>query len=115
MILPGRDVLFLFSMSKTLLKEIKNYALIILAIFSASFGIKGYLLSSHFIDGGVTGISMLLNNIFGLPLSILIPLINLPFIILAYYQMGFRFALKSSIAITGLALCLAFIPFPDVT
>ena len=96
-------------------KEIKSYVLIVLAILSAGMGIKGYLLSSHFIDGGVTGISMLLNNIFDLPLSILIPLINLPFIILGYYQMGLKFAIKSSIAITGLALCLAFMPYPDVT
>jgi uncharacterized membrane-anchored protein YitT (DUF2179 family) len=102
-------------MSKKLVKEIKNYILILLAILSAGLGIKGYLLSSHFIDGGVTGISMLLNDITGLPLSILIPLINLPFVILAYYQMGIKFAIKSSIAITGLALCLAFMPYPDVT
>jgi uncharacterized membrane-anchored protein YitT (DUF2179 family) len=78
-------------------------------------GIKGYLLSSHFIDGGVTGVSMLLNNIFGWPLYLLIPAINLPFIILGYYQMGLKFAIKSSGAILGLALCLLFIPYPDVT
>jgi uncharacterized membrane-anchored protein YitT (DUF2179 family) len=102
-------------MRKTVLKEIRNYILIVLAIGAAAFGIKGYLLSSHFIDGGVTGVSMLLNNIFGWRLSLLIPLFNLPFIILGYYQMGFRFALKSSIAIIGLSLCIAFVPFPDVT
>ena len=89
--------------------------LILLAILSAGMGIKGYLLSSHFIDGGVTGISMLLNNITGFPLYILIPVINLPFIILAYYQMGYKFALKSTIAIAGLALCIAFMPYPNVT
>jgi uncharacterized membrane-anchored protein YitT (DUF2179 family) len=77
-------------MKNTFLKEFKNYILIILAIFSAGFGIKGYLLSSHFIDGGVTGISMLLNNIFGFPLPVLIVLINLPFVILGYYQMGLK-------------------------
>jgi uncharacterized membrane-anchored protein YitT (DUF2179 family) len=71
------------------------------------------LLSSHFIDGGVTGISMLLNNIFEWPLYILIPLINLPFIILGYFQMGLRFAIKSAIAILGLAVCLAMVPYPD--
>lgn len=102
-------------MKNTALKEFKNYFLILLAILSAGMGIKGYLLSSHFIDGGVTGISMLLNNIFGWPLPILIVLINTPFIILGYYQMGLKFAIKSSIAITGLSLCLAFVPFPDVT
>lgn len=102
-------------MSKKLLREIKSYILIVLAILSAGLGIKGYLLSSHFIDGGVTGISMLLNDLLDIPLSILIPVINLPFIILGYYQMGLKFAVKSSIAITGLALCLAFMPYPDVT
>jgi uncharacterized membrane-anchored protein YitT (DUF2179 family) len=96
-------------------REIKSYILIIIAILSAGMGIKGYLLSSHFIDGGVTGISMLLNNIFGWPLYILIPLINLPFIILAYFQLGLKFALKSTLAIAGLAFCLAFVPYPDVT
>lgn len=102
-------------MKRRVFKEIRSYFLILLAILSAGLGIKGYLLSSHFIDGGVTGISMLLNSIFGAPLSIMIPLINLPFIILAYYQMGPKFALKSSIAIAGLALCMAFMPYPDVT
>ena len=96
-------------------REIKSYILIIIAILSAGMGIKGYLLSSHFIDGGVTGISMLLNNIFGWPLYILIPLINLPFIILAYFQLGLKFALKSTLAIAGLAFCLVFVPYPDVT
>ena len=71
-------------MKRKVLKEIKNYILIVLGILSAGMGIKGFLLSSHFIDGGVTGISMLLNNILGIPLSILIALINLPFLILAY-------------------------------
>lgn len=102
-------------MYRLVFRELKSYALIVLAIFSAGMGIKGYLLSSHFIDGGVTGISMLLNNIFGFPLFVLIPLINFPFIVLAYFQMGLRFAVKSSIAILGLALCLAFMPYPDVT
>jgi uncharacterized membrane-anchored protein YitT (DUF2179 family) len=102
-------------MMSTIYKEIRSYFLILLAILAAGMGIKGYLLSSHFIDGGVTGVSMLLNSITGLPLSISIPLINLPFIILAYYQMGAKYAFKSSVAIAGLALCLAFIPYPDVT
>lgn len=87
----------------------------LLAILSAGMGIKGYLLSSHFIDGGVTGVSMLLNGISGWPLSILIPLINLPFIVLAYYQLGIRFVFKTVVAIAGLAVCLAFVPYPDVT
>src|ERR1700712_2657161 len=102
-------------MSKNLLRDIKDIFLILLGIMAAGMGIKGYLLSSHFIDGGVTGISMLLNDIFNWPLYILVPLINLPFVVLGYYQMGLKFAIKSSSAILGLSLCLALIPYPDVT
>ncbi len=100
---------------KTFWKEARNAILIILGIFSAAFGLKGFLLSSRFIDGGVTGISMLTSDLASLPLALLIPLINLPFIIIGYRQIGKVFAVKSAIAIAGLALCLAVVQFPDVT
>lgn len=100
---------------KTFIRESVNILLIVLGILSAGMGIKGFLLSSHFIDGGVTGISMLLSNVLGYPLSILIPLINLPFIALGYRQIGWMFALKSTLAIAGLSVCLAFVNYPDVT
>ena len=93
----------------------KNAVLIIIGIFSAAFGVKGFLLSSRFIDGGVTGISMLVSDISGLPLAVLILVINLPFVAIGYQQIGSKFALKSGLAITGLALCLFFVRFPDVT
>ncbi|HEX8180850.1 MAG TPA: YitT family protein, partial [Pyrinomonadaceae bacterium] len=78
-------------------------------------GLKGFLLSSRFIDGGVTGISMLLADVTGWPLALLILVINLPFIALGYRQIGRRFAVKSALAIAGLAVCLATIKYPDVT
>src|SRR6476620_6089758 len=100
---------------KRLLSASQSTALIVLGIFSAAFGLKGFLLSSHFIDGGVTGVSMLLSNVLGWPLSLLIPVINLPFIAVAYRQIGRGFALRSVLAIAGLSLCLALVKFPDVT
>src|SRR5262245_14122018 len=78
-------------------------------------GLKGFLMSSRFIDGGVTGISMLLSDVLEFPLSVLILAINLPFIIVGYRQLGRKFALKSSLAIAGLSVCLAVIKYPDVT
>ncbi len=89
--------------------------MITLGILSAGMGLKGFLLSSHFIDGGVTGISMLLADITGLPISILIFIINIPFIFIGYRKLGTAFAIRSALAIAGLSLCLAFITFPDVT
>jgi len=100
---------------KTFVRELISFLLIVSGILSAGMGIKGFLLSSHFIDGGVTGISMLLGNVLGYPLAILVPLINIPFIALGYHQIGSKFALKSILAIAGLAVCLAFVDYPDVT
>nr|WP_249665266.1 YitT family protein [Mucilaginibacter sp. Bleaf8] len=88
---------------------------VILGILSAGMGLKGFLLSSHFIDGGVTGISMLVADITHLPISILIFVINLPFIVLGYKRVGIAFAIRSALAIAGLSVCLAFVHYPDVT
>ena len=100
---------------KKFIHGLLDFALIVLGIFSAALGLKGFLLSSHFIDGGVTGVSMLLSSVAGWPLSILILIINLPFIALGLRQIGKGFAIKSMLAIGGLALVLAFVKFPDVT
>jgi uncharacterized membrane-anchored protein YitT (DUF2179 family) len=100
---------------KRFLRETVNVVLIALGILSAAFGLKGFLLSSRFIDGGVTGISMLLADVLKIPLWALILVINLPFIALGLRQVGKLFALKSSLAICGLSLCLALLRFPDVT
>ncbi|HEX7999186.1 MAG TPA: YitT family protein [Pyrinomonadaceae bacterium] len=100
---------------KRFVKESINTGLIILGILSAGLGLKGFLLSSRFIDGGVTGISMLLSDVLGWHLAILIPVINLPFIALGYRQIGRQFAIRSALAIAGLSLCLAFVKYPDVT
>jgi uncharacterized membrane-anchored protein YitT (DUF2179 family) len=89
--------------------------LIILGILSAGMGLKGFLLPSHFIDGGVTGISILVADATGLPLSVLIFIINVPFLFLGYRKLGVTFALKGAAAIGGLSLVLAFMHFPDVT
>ena len=87
----------------TLIRGSKSTILILLGILSAAFGLKGFLLSSHFIDGGVTGVSMLVSSVLGWQLAILIPIINVPFIALAYKQIGRAFAIKSVLAIAGLS------------
>ncbi|WP_018621823.1 YitT family protein [Spirosoma luteum] len=93
----------------------KDAVFIIAGVLSAGMGIKGFLMSSHFIDGGVTGISMLLASLFNVPLPIWLLVINLPFIGLGYRRFGRPFAFKSVLAIAGLSTSLAVIPYPDVT
>jgi uncharacterized membrane-anchored protein YitT (DUF2179 family) len=89
--------------------------LITLGIFSASFGFKGFLLTNHFIDGGATGISLLISALTKIPLYILIICVNIPFILLAYNVVGKQFAVKTALAIAGLAICLATVQFPNIT
>ncbi|RYF16312.1 MAG: YitT family protein, partial [Flavobacteriales bacterium] len=86
-----------------------------MGVISACFGLKSFLLPEHFIDGGVTGISLLVSTLTGWNLSYLIIVINIPFIILGYKQIGRVFALKTAIAITALSLALVFIPFQPIT
>jgi uncharacterized membrane-anchored protein YitT (DUF2179 family) len=96
-------------------REALNTVLIVLGILSAAMGLKGFLLSSSFIDGGVTGVSMLLAKLTRAPLSVWLPIVNAPFIIVGYRQMGRAFAVRSALAIAGLAGALATMHFPDVT
>ena len=96
-------------------RETVNVVFIVLGILSASMGLHGFLFSSNFIDGGVTGISMLLSKVTGMSLSIWLPLVNLPFIALGYRQIGPAFAVRSAAAIGGLSIALATLHFPDVT
>lgn len=94
---------------------IKDIALITIGIFSASFGFKGFLMSNHFIDGGATGISLLISNLTAIPLYLLLIVINIPFIVLGYHIIGKQFAIRTALSIIGLALCVAYVEFPIVT
>lgn len=96
-------------------KQVISYVLIILGTFVSDWGIAGFLVPNHFIDGGVTGICMLLAKFLGLPLAILIAVVNLPFVALGLKHIGVQFAVKSTIAIFLLAMWLLVIPFPQVT
>ena len=95
--------------------ELKNATLIVLGVLICGLGLKGFLLSGNFIDGGVTGISMLVAKATGLPLFVYIPLINLPFIWLGLRQVGPAFAMRSALAIGGLSATIALVPYPHVT
>ncbi|WP_456463004.1 YitT family protein [Lutibacter sp.] len=94
---------------------IRDSFFILFGIISATFGLKGFLLPNSFIDGGVTGISLIITELTEIPLSILLVVINLPFIIMAFSTIGKQFALRSIIAIFLLAISVHFIPFPIIT
>ncbi len=93
----------------------RDFVLITIGIFSAAFGLKGFLLTNQFIDGGATGVSLLVSALTTIPVYLLIIGINIPFVIMGYRTMGKQFAIKTSLAILGLAICVANVQFPNVT
>lgn len=94
---------------------IKSIVYSAVGIFSAAFGLKGFLLPNDFIDGGATGIALLLTTIFEIPLPLLIILVNIPFILMGSKVIGKQFAIRTSLAIITLALVLVFVEFPIIT
>ena len=99
----------------SLRRLLKDIFLIAMGVAAAAFGLKGFLVPNHFIDGGATGVSLLLSALTKVPVWIFIIGINIPFVFLGYLTMGKQFAFKTGIAIASLALLLASVHFPIVT
>jgi uncharacterized membrane-anchored protein YitT (DUF2179 family) len=96
-------------------RTVKDVILMVAGVFSAAFGLKGFLLPNKFIDGGATGISLLTALLTDIPIAVLIVLVNAPFIVLGYITLGRSFAVKTALAILGLAIVLSVVQFPVVT
>jgi uncharacterized membrane-anchored protein YitT (DUF2179 family) len=96
-------------------REIISGFLIVVGTVSAAFGLKSFLLPNGFIDGGITGISLLISTLTGWKLPVLIFVLNIPFIILGLTQIGKNFVAKTAAGILCLAFCLAFVDFPVLT
>lgn len=87
----------------------------IIGILFCGFALKGFLVPNQFFDGGVTGISLLIHEIYHINIAYVIIVANLPLIIMAGFQVNRNFAVRTFVAILGLGLCLLFIPYPQIT
>lgn len=94
---------------------IQDTIYIVLGILFSAFAMKSFLVPNHFLDGGVTGISLLGHEVYHWNLGLLLILTNLPFIIMGAFQISKGFAFKTLLAVIGLAICLQFITFPTIT
>jgi len=87
----------------------------VIGILFCGFALKSFLIPNQFFDGGVTGISLLLHELYGLNIAYVIIIANIPFIIMGAFQVNKLFAFKTLAAVIGLGLCLLFIPYPHIT
>lgn len=94
---------------------IRDSFFILLGVVSAAFGLKGFLLPNGFIDGGVTGISLLTEKLTDFSLPVLIVVINLPFLVLGFSTVGKQFVLRSIIAILLLSIAVHLFALPVIT
>lgn len=94
-------------MKNTVFKEhVFPVILLIFGACCAAFSIECFLIPNTILDGGVTGVSMMINFVSKLPLSLLIVVINLPFFIVGFKALGRRFLLRSCISMVSFALFL---------
>jgi uncharacterized membrane-anchored protein YitT (DUF2179 family) len=103
-------------MSKpSLISSAKEYLQILLGIILASIGLKAFLLPNGFLDGGVTGIAILLSRVFEINISLALLLCSIPFLIIGVYTISRRILIKSIIAITLLSISIVLESFPVIT
>ena len=92
---------------------IRKAILIMLGAAIAAYGLEAVLIPNSVSDGGVTGVSIVLSQIFGLPLGVLIAILNIPFIWLGYKQIGKSFAIFSVLGIVTLAVSTVILHHVD--
>ncbi|KYG89044.1 hypothetical protein A0U40_13545 [[Bacillus] sp. KCTC 13219] len=83
---------------------VRRAIFIIIGAAIAAYGLEAVLIPNAVIDGGVTGVGIMGNYLFGVPLGVLLFVLNLPFIYLGYKQVGKTFAILSSIGIVTLSI-----------
>ena len=84
-------------------------------IILASIGLKAFLLPNGFLDGGVTGIALLVRTFVDIKISYLLIIFSIPFLILGYFTVSKRIVIKSVLSIIGLALFIHFENFETIT
>ena len=87
----------------------------LIGVICAVVALKGFMIPNHFIDGGITGISILASEKFHINISYLLIGLNIPFIIVGYHRIGKSFAIQTSMAVILLVIGLNTLNVPMIT
>ena len=87
----------------------RNLLLLVMGSGLAVLAMKGFMIPNHFLDGGITGVSILLHEIFHINISFLVIILNVVFIYWGYKRIGKTFAIQTSIAVALLSIGLLFV------
>ena len=98
------------------LKKILSYLVIILGAMLAAYSLDTFLIPNNILDGGVTGISIIVSKVFSIPISLLVILINIPFVYIGYRNLGKSFLMRTIVSMVTFSLALSFFEsFHEVT
>ncbi|RYY00888.1 MAG: DUF2179 domain-containing protein [Gammaproteobacteria bacterium] len=100
--------------SKKSFASLHDVFFMVIGVLITGFALKSLLVPNHFFDGGVTGISLLLHELFHWNLALLIILANLPLIAIGYFSVSKSFAIKTLLCVVLLSVCLWLIPYPPI-
>lgn len=102
--------------NKKLLDNFLSFLLITLGATLAALALEIFLVPNNIIDGGIIGISIMISYITKVKLSILTFVLNIPFLILGYKQLGKSFLIKAAYAMLVFSILLEqFKPVPELT
>lgn len=98
------------------LKKFLSYLVIILGAMLAAYSLDTFLIPNNILDGGVTGISIIISKVFSIPISLLVILINIPFVYIGYRNLGKNFLMRTIVSMLTFSLALSFFEsFHEVT
>lgn len=87
---------------------VKRAVFITIGAIIMAYGLEAILIPNDMIDGGVTGLSMILSHVTSINLSIFLVILNLPFFFLGYKQIGKTFAFSMLYGIVALSIATSF-------
>ena len=92
------------------LEIIQDSLFMIIGVVIAGFALKCFLVPNNFFDGGITGISLLVHELYHFNLAVVIILLNLPLIIISIFSVGRHFAIKTFLSVLLLGAALVLLP-----
>lgn len=94
---------------------IQDFLFMVFGVAIAGYALKGFLVPNHFFDGGITGVSLLVHELYKFNLGLVIIVLNLPFIAVSYFSVGSRFSFRMLAGVILLAICLLLLPDVAIT
>ena len=98
-------------------RDVVSFVLLMIGTIISAFALECCLIPNIILDGGVTGISIIIYKLFNLPVSLLVLILNIPFVYIGYKNLGKNFLYRTIFSMICFSLFLSvfedFAPLVD--